>query len=79
MEEKGVTLRPELVRDDADRQLVYLARSFTDLSDGDLGILLEVAHSLPFVGNLESGDTYINVLTRKGESMVVAQLPPSGL
>ncbi len=73
MEEKGVTLRPELVRDDADRQLVYLARSFTDLSDGDLGILLEVAHSLPFVGNLESGDTYINVLTRKGESMVVAQ------
>ena len=32
-----------------------------------------MAHSLPFVGNLEGGDTYINVLTREKESMVIAQ------
>ena len=71
--EKEFTLKSELVRDDVDRQMVYLVRRFTDLSDEDIGILLEMAHSLPFVGNLESGDTYINVLTRNGESMVVAQ------
>ena len=71
--EKEFTLKSELVRDDVDRQMVYLVRRFTDLSDEDMGILLEMAHSLPFVGNLESGDTYINVLTRNGESMVVAQ------
>ena len=71
--EKEFTLKSELVRDDVDRQMVYLVRRFTDLSDEDMGILLEMAHSLPFVGSLESGDTYINVLTRNGESMVVAQ------
>ena len=71
--EKEFTLKSELVRDDVDRQMVYLVRRFTDLSDEDMGILLEMAHSLPFVGNLESGDTYINVLTRNGESMVVVQ------
>ena len=71
--EKEFTLKSELVRDDVDRQMVYLVRRFTDLSDEDMGILLEMAHSLPVVGNLESGDTYINVLTRNGESMVVAQ------
>lgn len=63
----------QLIRDDSDRQMAELVRGFTDLKDEDLEILLEVAHSLPFVGNLEGGDTYINVLTRKGQSMVVAQ------
>ena len=50
--EKEFTLKSELVRDDVDRQMVYLVRRFTDLSDEDMGILLEMAHSLPFVGNL---------------------------
>lgn len=36
-------------------------------------ILLEVSHTLPFIGNLECGDTYINILTRDRKSMVVAQ------
>lgn len=56
-----------------DRQLVQLVRTCTDLTDADIKILLEVSHSLPFISKLENGDTYINVLTRDGESMVVAQ------
>lgn len=43
--EKEFTLKSELVRDDVDRQMVYLVRRFTDLSDEDMGILLEMAHS----------------------------------
>ena len=34
--EKEFTLKSELVRDDVDRQMVYLVRRFTDLSDGDV-------------------------------------------
>lgn len=56
-----------------DRLLVNLVRSCTDLTDEDIRILLEVSHSLPVISNLESGDVYINVLTKNGESMVIAQ------
>ena len=35
--EKEFTLKSELVRDDVDRQMVYLVRRFTDLSDEDMG------------------------------------------
>lgn len=56
-----------------DAELIKLVRTWTDLTDEDIQILLEVSHSLPFIGNLENGDTYINVLTKNGESMVVAQ------
>ena len=54
-------------------QLEELVRTYTDLSESDIRLLLDVSHGLPFIGNLESGDTYINVLTRDGRSMVVAQ------
>lgn len=56
-----------------DQLLINLVHSCTDLTDEDLGILLEVSHSLPFISDLESGDVYINVLTKNGESMVIAQ------
>ena len=51
--EKEFTLKSELVRDDVDRQMVYLVRRFTDLSEEDMGILLEMAHSPAICG--ESG------------------------
>lgn len=57
----------------ADIRLTDLVHTYTDLSESDLHILLEVSHSLPFIGDLEGGDTYINVLTRDRESLVVAQ------
>ena len=62
-----------LTRADRDRKLEELVRTYTDLSESDIRLLLDVSHGLPFIGNLESGDTYINVLTRDGRSMVVAQ------
>ena len=43
--EKEFTLKSELVRDDVDRQMVYLVRRFTDLSDEDMGILLVCSSS----------------------------------
>lgn len=60
-------------KNDADLRLIDLVHRYTDLTDQDLHILLEVSHSLPFIGDLEGGDTYINVLTRDRESLVVAQ------
>ena len=57
----------------ADIRLTDLVHRYTDLSEDDLHILLEVSHSLPFIGDLEGGDTYINVLTHDRESLVVAQ------
>ena len=43
------------------------------MKEKDLEVLLEVSHTLPFIGNLECGDTYINILTRDKKSMVIAQ------
>lgn len=62
-----------LTKEERDRKLVQIVRGCTDLAETDIQILLDVSHALPFIGNLESGDTYINVLTRDGESVVVAQ------
>ena len=62
-----------LTREERDRQLLQLASTYTDLDKDDIRLLLDVSHGLPFIGNLERGDTYINVLTRDGKSMVVAQ------
>lgn len=45
----------------------------SNLKEKDVKILLEVSHTLPFIGNLECGDTYINILTRDRKSMVIAQ------
>lgn len=73
MEQKKNKLLNDMIQNDTDRKMVQLVEEATDLSCGDICILLEVAHSLPFVGNLEGGDTYINVLTREKESMVIAQ------
>ena len=73
MEQKKNKLLADMIQNDTDRKMVQLIEEATDLSCGDICTLLEVAHSLPFVGNLEGGDTYINVLTRKKESMVIAQ------
>lgn len=66
-------MQKELTTETKDMQLIQLVHAYTDLTDDDIQVLLEVSHSLPFIGNLESGDTYINVLTKSGESMVVAQ------
>ena len=63
----------DLTPEARDKLLVDLVRSCTDLDDNDICILLEASHSLPYISNLEGGDTYINVLTKNGESMVVAQ------
>ena len=63
----------DLTPEARDKLLVDLVRSCTDLDDNDIRILLEASHSLPYISNLEGGDTYINVLTKNGESMVVAQ------
>lgn len=62
-----------LTKEERDRKLVQIAHSYTDLTEADIQILLDVSHALPSIGNLESGDTYINILTRNGESMVAAQ------
>lgn len=62
-----------LTKEERDRKLIQIAHSYTDLTEADIQILLDVSHALPSIGNLESGDTYINILTRNGESMVAAQ------
>lgn len=62
-----------LTKEERDRKLIEIAHSFTDLTEEDIQILLDVSHALPSIGSLESGDTYINILTREGESMVAAQ------
>ena len=72
-EQKKNKLLSDMIQNDTDKKMVQLVEAATDLSCGDICTLLEVAHSLPFVGNLEGGDTYINVLTREKESMVIAQ------
>ena len=36
-------------------QLEELVRTYTDLSESDIRLLLDVSHGLPFIGNLESG------------------------
>lgn len=53
--------------------MVKLVSQHSNLKEKDVKILLEVSHTLPFIGNLESGDTYINILTRDRKSMVIAQ------
>ncbi len=63
----------ELTIEERDKMLVDLVRFNTNLKDSDIQTLLEISHSLPFISNLESGDTYINVLIKTGHSMVVAQ------
>ena len=63
----------ELTTQTRDRLLINFVRSYTDLTNRDIKTLLEVSHSLPFISNLESSDTYINVLTKEYGSMVVAQ------
>lgn len=69
----GIAVADTSARKEKDLQLVSLVREHTNLTEDDIAILLEVSHSLPFIGNLENGDTYVNVLTKSGESMVVAQ------
>lgn len=73
MEQEKINLLKGMIKSNADKKLVQLVEEATDLTAGDICTLLEVAHSLPFVGNLEGGDTYINVLTRENTSMVIAQ------
>lgn len=63
----------KMVKNAEDSLLINLVRSCTNLTDSDIDTLLEVSHSLPFISCLERGDTYINVLTKSGESMVIAQ------
>ena len=66
-------MESELARKSADVLLGNLVRSSTDLTEEDIEILLEVSHTLPIISNLENGDTYINVMTKTRESVVVAQ------
>lgn len=73
MEQEKMNLLKGMIQTDADKKLVQLVEDATNLTSSDICTLLEVAHSLPFVSNLEGGDTYINVLTRERESMVIAQ------
>lgn len=68
MERKAVMR--ETTKDSLLRKLVC---ENTDLTEDDIRILLETSHTLPFISELEGGDTYVNVLTREGRSMVVAQ------
>lgn len=63
----------QLTRKERDEKLIQMLRAHTNLTEDDVKLLLDVSHALPFIGNLENGDTYINVLTRDGKSMVVAQ------
>ena len=58
---------------EADLKLIELAETLTDLEQDDICILLEVSHSLPFIANLEGGDTYIDILTKDSYLAVVAQ------
>ena len=60
MEQKKNKLLSDMIQNDTDKKMVQLVEAATDLSCGDICTLLEVAHSLPFVGNLEGGDTYIH-------------------
>lgn len=62
-----------LTVEERDKMLVDLVRFHTDLQESDIQTLLEISHSLPFISNLEGGDTYINVLIKTGQSMVIAQ------
>ena len=39
-------------------QLEELVRTYTDLSESDIRLLLDVSHGLPFIGNLESGEEF---------------------
>ncbi|MFR7550814.1 MAG: hypothetical protein ACLUV8_13645 [Clostridium sp.] len=71
MEQKKNKLLNDMIQNDTDRKMVQLVEEATDLSCGDICILLE-KHSLLFRKS-GSGDTYINVLTREKESMVIAQ------
>ncbi len=73
MEQTKNKLLSEMIQNEADKKLVQLVEENTDLVSSDICTLLEVTHALPFVGNLEGGDTYINVLTREKKSMVIAQ------
>lgn len=66
-------MQKDLILEANDMKLVHLVHAHTDLKEDDIQLLLEVSHSLPFIGNLENGDTYVNVLTTSGESLVVAQ------
>ena len=52
-----------LTKEERDRKLVQIAHSYTDLTEADIQILLDVSHALPSIGNLESGDTYINTVS----------------
>ena len=63
----------ESLRHEADGLLINLVQSSTNLTEEDIKLLLNVSHTLPVISNLEKGDTYINALTRTGESIVVAQ------
>lgn len=53
--------------------MISLVSQHSNLKEKDVKVLLEVSHTLPFIGNLECGDTYINILTRDRKSMVIAQ------
>ena len=53
MEQKKNKLLSDMIQNDTDKKMVQLVEAATDLSCGDICTLLEVAHSLPFVGNLE--------------------------
>ena len=55
MEQKKNKLLSDMIQNDTDKKMVQLVEAATDLSCGDICTLLEVAHSLPFVGNLEGG------------------------
>ena len=59
MEQKKNKLLSDMIQNDTDKKMVQLVEAATDLSCGDICTLLEVAHSLPFVGNLEGGDKWI--------------------
>ena len=56
MEQKKNKLLSDMIQNDTDKKMVQLVEAATDLSCGDICTLLEVAHSLPFVGNLDWGD-----------------------
>ncbi len=66
-------MRSSLTREERDKMLVDLVRFNTDLKESDIQILLEISHAMPFVSNLEGGDIYIDVLTKTGRALVIAQ------
>lgn len=69
----GENISTETSYGEKDKQLVKLVSQHSNLRQKDVEILLEVSHTLPFIGNLECGDTYINILNRDRKSMVIAQ------